>query len=87
MGRVVVRCVVVVAGVVLVTRWSGSRGWDGRHRFALAAGATLTYVWSAFPTQPESGGAHDLLGNVVFGAVALVVLALAGRRVATGPTG
>jgi hypothetical protein len=78
---VVVWCLVAVAGVRLVARWSGTRGWDDRHRFALAAGATLTYVWTAFPTRPESGG-QDFAANAVFGAIGLLVLALAGRAVA-----
>lgn len=71
-------------GGALVTRWSRRPGWNQRHRFALAAGATLTYVWTAFPLRPESGGppALDLAGNIVCGAVAITVLSLAARAVA-----
>ncbi|WP_205719195.1 hypothetical protein [Actinomadura geliboluensis] len=81
---VVVWCVVVACGVLLVSRWSRQGGWDGRHTFALAAGATLTYVWTAFPTRPEAGGSLrvDLMSNSVFGVVAIVILVTAGRRVA-----
>ncbi|URM99057.1 hypothetical protein LUW76_34630 [Actinomadura madurae] len=81
---VVVWCVVVACGVPLVSRWSRRDGWDGPHRFALAAGATLTYVWTAFPTRPEGGGSLtvDLASNAVFGTVSIVILVLAGRRVA-----
>ncbi len=81
---VIVFLVVAGVGVALIRRWSRQDGWDQRHVFALAAGATLTYVWSAFPTAPESGGSRtaDLVGNAVFGAIALVILALAVRRVA-----
>lgn len=78
---VVIWCVVAVAGVLLVSRWSRQDGWDARHVFALAAGATLTYVWVAFPVEPESGGPPtvDLVGNIVFGVVALSILLIAGR--------
>ncbi len=78
---VAVWCLVVAAGVPVVSRWSRQRGWSARHRFALAAGATLTYVWTAFPVRPESGGSLtvDLIGNAVFGTVAVVLLTLAGR--------
>lgn len=80
---VLVWCVVAIGGVVLISRWSRQEGWDQRHVFALAAGAMLTYVWTAFPTRPETGGplAEDLIGNVVFGAVAVVILLVAVRRV------
>jgi hypothetical protein len=80
---VVVWCAVVATGVPLVSRWSRQDGWDGRHRFALAAGAALTYVWTAFPARPEAGGSLtvDLASNAVFGAVAILILVLAGKRV------
>lgn len=79
---VVVWCVLVAAGVLAVSRWSRQHGWGDRHRFALAAGAVLTYAWTAFPTRPESGGSEtaDLIGNAVFAAVAVAVLLLAARR-------
>ncbi|WP_222598574.1 hypothetical protein [Lentzea tibetensis] len=77
-------CLLVVSGVLLVSRWSRGQGWDQRHRFALAAGATLTYVWTAFPVKPELGG-PDLAGDVVFGAVAIIVLGLASSRTRAEP--
>ncbi|MQA83160.1 MAG: DUF998 domain-containing protein [Streptosporangiales bacterium] len=72
---------VAAVAVLLVSRWSRQRGWDHRHRFALAAGAALTYVWTAFPLRPEGGGSLtiDLVSNAAFGAVAIIVLVLAGR--------
>jgi len=78
---VAVWCVVVTVGVLLVSRWSRRRGWDHRHRFALAAGAILTYVWTAFPVRPEAGGSvvADLVSNAVFGAAAIMILVLAWR--------
>lgn len=77
-------CLVVAAGALMISRWSRQRGWDERHRFALAAGATLTYVWLAFPSPPSDGGSPmlDLVSNVVFGFVAVFLLILAGRAAA-----
>jgi hypothetical protein len=84
---VVVWLVVAAAGGVLVSRWSRRAGWDQRHRFALAAGAALTYVWTAFPLRPEAGGplGTDLLSNAVFGGVAVALLLWAGRVAARHP--
>jgi hypothetical protein len=78
---VAVWLLVSALGVMLVSRWSRQQGWDQRHRFALAAGAALTYVWLAFPLRPEGGGSLtiDLVSNTVFGAVAIVILLLAAR--------
>jgi hypothetical protein len=78
---VVVWCVMVMAGVLLVSRWSRQEGWGARHTFALAAGATLTYAWTAFPNRPESGGplTADLIGNAVFALIALLILLAAAR--------
>ena len=84
---VIAWCFVVAVGVVMISRWSRQHGWNERHRFALAAGATLTYVWLAFPMPPSDGGSPelDLVSNVVFGCVAVVVLLLAGRAAARSP--
>jgi hypothetical protein len=88
---VAVWCLVVVAGVPLISRWSRRSGWDQRHVLALAAGATMTYVWTAFPLRPEAGGplSVDLASNVVFGGVAILILLLAARAAARpiGPNG
>lgn len=80
---VAVWCVVAVTGVLLVSRWSRQDGWDDRHVFALAAGATLTYAWTGFPVVPESGGdpGADLIGNALFALVAVLILIAAGRTV------
>ena len=77
----IVWCLVVAIGVPMISRWSRQRGWNDRHRFALAAGATLTYVWLAFPMPPSDGGSLkvDLMSDVVFGSVAVILLLLAGR--------
>ncbi len=69
---VAIWCAVVAAGLVFVTRWSRRDGWDQRHRFALAAGAVLTYVWCSFPVKPELGGTEA--GDYVFSGIALLLL-------------
>ncbi|ATL68642.1 hypothetical protein CRH09_23075 [Nocardia terpenica] len=78
---VIVWFLIAGGGAIVVSRWSRRGGWDQRHRFALAAGAVLTYVWAAFPLGPEQPGdpTVDLIGNVVFGAVGIVLLVLAAR--------
>lgn len=79
---VIVWCVVAGLGLALIPRWSRQEGWGQQHIFALAAGATLTYAWVAFPTRPESGGSatEDLVGNAVFGLIAVLVLLAAVRK-------
>ncbi|HYZ68650.1 MAG TPA: hypothetical protein VE666_12780 [Mycobacterium sp.] len=81
---VAIWCAIVAVGVPMISRWSRQLGWGARHRFALAAGATLTYVWMAFPAVPEGGVslAVDLISNVVFGSIAVVLLLFAGRSAA-----
>jgi len=80
---VVIGCAVVyVTGCgVLLARFARRPGWGRTHIFAVAAGTLLTYVWvgftqSAYLDVPRSLG---LLGNVIFGAAAIVVLAFAAR--------
>jgi hypothetical protein len=72
---------VAVVGT-LVLRWSRSRGWGDPHRLALAGGALLTYVWLGFQqaTYLDVSRATALLGNIVFGIGAVVLLILAVRR-------
>jgi hypothetical protein len=77
------------AVTALVVGWSRRAGWGPVHRFALAAGATLTYVWLGF-TQPPLDGASDTvhrLGNVIFALAAIVLLATAARTLRSGGSG
>nr|WP_236714823.1 hypothetical protein [Nonomuraea pusilla] len=71
----------VLAGVfvVLCARWSRSRGWGPAHHLALAGGALLTYVWLGFTHAQDLDvpPGTALLGNVVFGGGAVVLLAAA----------
>ena len=73
----------IAASTVLVLRWSGREGWGAAHRLALAGGALLTYAWIGFPMVPldESPGTVDLIGNAVFAAGAVALLAVAIRKV------
>lgn len=68
---------------VLVVRWSGRAGWGAAHRLALAGGALLTYAWHSFPESPVLGskGTIDLIGNVVFSVLAVILLFFAARNV------
>ncbi|GLQ57265.1 hypothetical protein [Devosia nitrariae] len=64
--------------------WSRRDGWTQTHRFAVAAGMTLTYVWFGFLQVPSIGGVDlmtDLVGNAVFSAAAIALLFAAGMRV------
>jgi hypothetical protein len=72
-----------------VSRWSRQDGWRARHVFALAAGATLTYVWTALPAQPEAGGSPtvDLMVDVLFGLIAVVLLPAARSQVTPNTLG
>jgi hypothetical protein len=72
-------CVLVTASVIVCSRWSGSRGWGAEHRLALAGGALLTYVWVGFTHARDMKVPYStaLLGNVVFGVGAIVLLTVA----------
>ena len=78
----VVVAVLVALGAVLT--WSRRATWGQMHVLALAGGALLTYAWHAFPQWPVIGSAGqiDFIGNVVFaaGAVALLAAAVSAQR-------
>ena len=75
--------VFVAAGclaVGLVLHWSRRTGWDGRHRVALAGGATATYALWFGPAQSGEAGTSTneaILGALVFGLAAIVLVAAA----------
>ena len=83
-------CVVAAALIVLLARWSRSRGWGDPHRLGVAAGALLTYVWVAFPHRPGGVGPGtrtdvlDLVGNTVFALFAVALIMLAARVATSG---
>ena len=68
-------------GLALFAVWHWSRriGWSAEHRFALAAGALLTYAWYGFRPGPHD--ALDMIGQAMFALLALGVIVLASRRV------
>jgi hypothetical protein len=55
------------------------------HRLALAGGAALAYAWHAFIQQPAvgGGGISNRVGNAIFAASLIVLLAIAARRNST----
>jgi hypothetical protein len=67
--------------LLAVWRWSRRIGWSAEHKFALAAGALLTYAWYGFVQAPHD--AVDLIGQAIFALLALGILILAGRHVGT----
>ena len=81
-GAVGVYMLLDLAMISLVSRWSRSTGWSKPHRLALAGGAALAYAWHAFIQTPAvgDGGMVDRIGNVVFAAALIAVLAIAARR-------
>jgi hypothetical protein len=63
--------------------WSRRAAWHARHRLALAGGAALAYAWYAFTQHPVVGQTSMTivrLGNGVFAAGLIVLLAVAARR-------
>ncbi|MBD0738200.1 hypothetical protein BGM09_33560 [Streptomyces sp. CBMA29] len=71
----------VAAFVCLALRWSRSPAWSAAHRFALAAGAVLTYAWVGFTQSPtlDVSLSLALTGSAVFALAALVLLGAAAR--------
>ena len=64
--------------VLAVWRWSRRVGWSVEHRFALAAGALLTYAW--YGVVQVQHDALDLTGQAIFALVAAVGLVILGSR-------
>ena len=73
----------LAASAVVVWHWSRREGWGAAHRLALAGGALLTYAWIGFAMPPldEDPGMVDLIGNAIFAAGAIALLAVAIRNV------
>jgi hypothetical protein len=83
-GALLIREVARRTGSWLATRWSRREGWSAAQRLALAGGALLTYAWVGFVLSAlllGRTGAVDLIGNAVFAAGAVVLLAAATRKV------
>jgi hypothetical protein len=74
--------VAVDAGALAGVRRAASRpGWTAVHRFALAAGALLTYCWAGL-AQMSQRGPIDLALQAALALVAAGLLALLARRLA-----
>ena len=71
-----------VTMIVLVSRWSRAPNWGQLQRLALAGGAALAYAWHAFMQTPAVGnsGMTVRIGNAIFAAGLIAVLAIAARR-------
>ncbi|HEY3505227.1 MAG TPA: hypothetical protein VGN37_20885 [Actinocatenispora sp.] len=71
----------VAASLVLLARYARRPGWSTTHVFAVGAGLLLTYVWVGFVQSASLPVSRPVavLGNVVCGAVAILVLLLAAR--------
>jgi hypothetical protein len=73
----------LAGGALLLWHWSRSVDWSPRHELAAAGGLLLTYAWYGFVQIPSAGSASpqvDLLGNAVFAAGAVALLAAAAWR-------
>lgn len=79
---VAVLVAVQAALMMLVAYWSRSNRWAPRHTVSLTGSALLIYAWHAFPGHPAVpvSPTTDLVGNAVFAAAALALLAAALRR-------
>ncbi|WP_419998645.1 DUF998 domain-containing protein [Streptomyces boninensis] len=74
---------IAAAGAAIIAAWSRARGWGLPHVFALAAGATLTYIWVGFDQTPDAGstGTANTLGHVALAVAFAALLWVAARRV------
>jgi hypothetical protein len=72
----------VVAAAILF--WAARRGWDERHKVALAGGAAMAYAWHAFIQIPALGTADVFgrIGNLVFAVLAVILIAAGAKRTA-----
>src|SRR5206468_328027 len=82
-GLLVTTALFALGAIAIFVSGSRRQTWSPVHRFALAAGALLTYAWYGFVQHPTAGAAGKvaLIGNGVFAAMAVGLLFIAGRRV------
>jgi hypothetical protein len=80
---VAIAIALIAAMTVVITRWSRREGWTAAHRFALAAGASLTYAWLGFVVLPFNDAAStvNLIGQAVLVLAAIALLTGVGRQV------
>jgi hypothetical protein len=84
-GAVGVYVLLDIVTIAVISVLSRRAGWDGRHRLALAGGAALTYAWHGFVQTPVIGKSLVIarVGNVVFAAGLVVLLAITARKTAS----
>lgn len=63
-----------VAGLVYIFTSARRAGWTNMHRFALAAGALLTYCWSGFITLVTQHGSATILSHAGLVATFVAIL-------------
>jgi hypothetical protein len=70
--------------VTAILVWAARRGWDERHKLALAGGAAMAYAWHAFIQVPALGTADVFgkIGNLVFALLAVILIANGAKRTA-----
>lgn len=81
--NVVAMLLVLAAGASGIVRLSRRNGWAEPHRLGLCAGFLFVYGVHAFMQAPSVGQVSPLVdrcGDVVFGALAIVLVAVAARR-------
>ncbi|HEY3743340.1 MAG TPA: hypothetical protein VGL53_26015 [Bryobacteraceae bacterium] len=81
-GAVAIYAVLDIAMIALIHRWSQASNWSGMHLLSLAGGAALAYAWHGFAQMSVVGTTMTikLIGNAIFTASLLVLLAIAARR-------
>lgn len=68
------------AGLFCIFRAARRAGWANTHRFALVAGALLTYCWSGFITLIAQHGPGTVPGHAALVAAFLALLVFLWRR-------
>lgn len=65
---------------LLIRRWSSATGWQDAHRYAMVFGATLVPMIGGFAGS-SAWSRIDLIGKVIFDAIAILLLIALGRTV------
>jgi hypothetical protein len=78
----------LAAMAVAIARWSRSALWTASHRFALAAGVSLTYAWLGFVVLSFNGTATtiNVVGQAALALAAVTALAAVARRLPRPPS-
>jgi hypothetical protein len=74
----------LAGSLVLFPLWARRPGWGERHRFALPAGAVVTYCWFGPMLMLYKGDARHVVEQVVLVAVTLLTMGALASRVRSG---